>query len=527
VLATTATANARVVADVAEQLAASGIGSTTAQDVVTHRGPLARASLRLGVLDLPGPEDRLAWLATHLDALPGSGIIYTLTVSAADDAADLLTGAGHPVRSYTGRTDTAEREAAEQALRDNKVKALVATSALGMGFDKPDLGFVVHLGAPSSPVAYYQQGRAGRAGERADVLLLPGSEDRGIWQYFATSSMPRADQAAAVLLALTEAARPLSSAALETVTDVRRTRLELRSRCWMLIWCATTVAGATGEPWVYDEQRYARVAATRATEASAMLDYQRTPGCRMRFLAQALDDPAAADCGRCDRCAGRWFPGDVPEAARVGARARLDRVGVPIAPRSQWPSGMARLEVRASGRIPATERLEEGRAVARLTDLGWGRRLTDRFASTASDASADGPLLAACVATLRDWPWERRPVAVATVPTRRRPQLVASVAQYLAEVGKLSWLGPLEWGADRPDGPLGEPGGNSAFRLAGLWGAFAVPNPMSERLAALGRGPVLLVDDLIDSRWTITVAGRELRRAGASAVLPFALATVA
>ena len=527
VLATTATANARVVADVAEQLASPGCGSATSRDVVTHRGPLARASLRLGVLDLPRPEDRLAWLAAHLDALPGSGIVYTLTVSAAHDAADLLAGAGHPVQAYTGRTDTGEREAAENALRANQVKALVATSALGMGFDKPDLGFVVHLGAPSSPVAYYQQvGRAGRATDRADVLLLPGPEDRDIWRYFATSSMPRADQAAAVIGALEAAGRPLSTPALETVTDVRRTRLELLLKVLDVDGAVQRVQGgwvATGEPWTYDEERYTRVAAAREAEAAAMVAYQRGHGCRMRFLAVALDDPAAADCGRCDRCAGRWFPGDVPDAARAQARQRLDRVGVPIPARGQWPTGMSRLGVSATGRIPAGEQVAEGRAVARLTDLGWGRRLADRFAIAAPDAPAEPALLAACVATLKDWPWEQRPVAVTAVPSRRRPQLVASVARYLAEVGRLEWLGPLEWPAD---GPTGEPGGNSAFRLAGVWEAFAVPGTAAERLAELG-GPVLLVDDLVDSRWTLTVAGRALRRAGAAAVLPFALATVA
>jgi ATP-dependent DNA helicase RecQ len=191
VLATTATANSRVVHDIEEQLGAG---------VLTIRGALGRDSLRLGVLSLPNAKQRLGWLLTHLADLPGSGIIYTLTVSAAEDTARLLAEAGHEVLAYTGRTDPADRERAEQLLKDNQVKALVATSALGMGFDKPDLGFVVHLGAPSSPVAYYQQvGRAGRGAANADVLLLPGPEDRDIWQYFATASMPSEEKAAAVL----------------------------------------------------------------------------------------------------------------------------------------------------------------------------------------------------------------------------------------------------------------------------------------------------------------------------------------
>ncbi|RYI97433.1 MAG: ATP-dependent DNA helicase RecQ, partial [Actinomycetales bacterium] len=217
VLATTATANERVVTDVSEQL-----GS----DVLTLRGSLARQSLRLGCLTLGNSRERLAWLVEHLKELPGSGIVYALTVSAAEDTARLLADAGYPVKAYTGRTDVDERVALEQALKDNEVKALVATSALGMGFDKPDLGFVVHLGAPSSPVAYYQQvGRAGRATDHADVLLLPGHEDRDIWRYFATASMPRPEKAAAVINAL--GPEPMSTVALEARVDVEHLEQEL------------------------------------------------------------------------------------------------------------------------------------------------------------------------------------------------------------------------------------------------------------------------------------------------------------
>jgi ATP-dependent DNA helicase RecQ len=519
VLATTATANARVVTDVAEQLGTGG------REVTTLRGPLARPSLRLGVLQLPAATDRLAWLAAHLGDLDGSGIVYALTVSAAQDAAELLADGGHAVRAYTGRTDTAEREEAEDALRRNEVKALVATSALGMGFDKPDLGFVVHLGAPSSPVAYYQQvGRAGRATERSDVLLLPGAEDRDIWRYFATASMPRQEQAAAVLGALGAAGGPLSTAALETVADVRRTRLELLLKVLDVEGAVERVSGgwrATGQGWTYDAVRYERVARTRDAEAAAMLAYQQARGCRMRFLAEALDDPWAADCGRCDRCTSPWYPVAVPDAARRGAAERLDRAGVELAPRAQWPSGMDRLGVPVRGRIPAGEQVSGGRAVARLTDLGWGNRLRAVLDPASADAPADPALLAACVQVLAQWGWRQRPVAVAAVPSRRRPALVASVARHLAEVGRLTWLGPLAFAAD---GPAGGPGGNSAFRLAGVWEAFAVPDPMRATLAELGDASVLLVDDLADSRWTITVAGRSLRLAGAGEVLPFALA---
>ena len=524
VLATTATANERVVTDVVEQLgavAADGTHDGPHHEVRTIRGGLARDSLRLGVLSQMSPEQRLGWLAAHLGSLPGSGIVYTLTVSAAQDIATALTEAGYPVAAYTGRTDPADRERLEEALRANEVKALVATSALGMGFDKPDLGFVVHVGAPSSPVAYYQQvGRAGRATERADVLLLPGPEDRDIWSYFASVSMPREDQASAVIRALEESGRPLSTAALETIVDVRRTRLELLLKVLDVDGAVARVTGgwtATGRPWVYDAERYARVAETRKAEQDLMLLYEQGPGCRMAFLQRALDDPTAAECGRCDRCAAPWYPTEIPDHVIGAARTRLARAGVDVEPRAQWPTGMERLGVPVKGRIPAEESMVSGRALARLTDLGWGQRLRSLLAE---DAPVSADLLRAVVPVLAEWGWTERPAAVVAVPSRRRPRLVESFAAGIADIGRLPYLGTLELAHG---GPTGESGGNSAFRLAGVWERITVGDGLRERLHGIP-GPVLLVDDVVDSRWTLTVAARELRLAGAPAVLPLALA---
>jgi ATP-dependent DNA helicase RecQ len=519
VLATTATANARVVRDVAEQLGAGGT------PVLTVRGGLARDSLRLGVLRLATAEQRLAWLVAHLVDLPGSGIVYTLTVSAAEDLAALLRDAGHDVLAYTGRTDPADRQAAEDALRRNEVKALVATSALGMGFDKPDLGFVVHVGAPSSPIAYYQQvGRAGRATDRADVLLLPGAEDRDIWRYFASTSMPRQQQADAVLGALGASSKAMSTAALETIVDIRRTRLELLLKVLDVEGAVTRVPGgwtATGSPWTYDADRYERVAEARDREQQLMVDYEATQGCRMAFLQRALDDESAADCGRCDRCAGAWFDPSVPDQAVRQAGAQLQRTGIEIEPRAQWPSGMSRLGVPVSGRIDPAERAAGGRALARLTDLGWGQRL--RAVLDRPDGPVDDALVTACIGVLRDWGWAKRPTAVVVMPSRQHGELVGSLARAVCAAGRLPLLGSLEL---VDGGPTGEPGGNSAFRLAGVWERLRVGPDLATAVAGTD-GPLLLVDDLVDSRWTLTVAVRELRRAGADAVLPLALAIAA
>src|SRR6476469_8834999 len=329
VLATTATANERVIADVADQLGT---------DTLVLRGSLERESLHIAVANLPSVAHRWAWLADQLPTLQGSGIVYTLTVAAADELASFLRSRGITATAYSGRTDDAERRTAEDDLLSNNVKALVATSALGMGFDKPDLGFVIHVGAPPSPIAYYQQvGRAGRAVERADVILLPGAEDEAIWRYFAGLAFPGREQVDQTLAALSD--RPLSTAALEAQVDLRRTRLETMLKVLDVDGAVRRVSGgwtSTGQAWEYDADRYARVAADRAAEQQAMRDYARTDGCRMEFLRRQLDDPDAAPCGRCDRCTGRSLPAEVTPETLAAAQAALGRPGVEIEPRRMW-----------------------------------------------------------------------------------------------------------------------------------------------------------------------------------------------
>ena len=521
VLATTATANARVATDVAEQLG----------DALVLRGALDRASLRLAVLPLPSPAHRLGWLADHLDRLTGSGIIYTLTVAAAEDTAAFLRSRGFPVRAYSGQTEDAERRTAEADLLDNRIKALVATSALGMGFDKADLGFVVHLGAPPSPIAYYQQvGRAGRAVAAADVLLLPGPEDAAIWDYFASLAFPSEDQVRAVLDVLAGADRPLSTQALEARVDLRRNRLELMLKVLDVDGAVRRVAGgwvATGARWRYDTGRYHRIAAARRAEQRAMREYVSTRGCRMEFLRRCLDDPGAAPCGRCDTCAGPFLPGTVSDPALASAQAHLGRVGVEITPRRQWPTGLPAIGVALSGRIPAGEQPLTGRALARLTDLGWG----DRLRKLVGDGAPDGPppeqVLAGVIRALTAWAkgedrWPARPAGVVAIGSRSRPELVSGLAAHIASVGRLPLLGAL------PPVAVGMGAGraNSARRVAALHDAFAIPAPVARACREL-TGPVLLVDDLVDSGWTMALAARALRRAGTPDVLPFALAVAA
>jgi ATP-dependent DNA helicase RecQ len=518
VLATTATANDRVVRDVADQL---DLGT---QDTLVLRGELDRESLHLGVIELPTPQARLAWLAERLSELPGSGIIYTLTVAAAHETASFLRDNGFEVVAYSGKTDPAERERIEKDLLANRIKAVAATSALGMGFDKPDLGFVIHLGSPASPIAYYQQiGRAGRGVDRADVLLLPGIEDRAIWKYFASLAFPPEPAVRQVVDVLAHADRPLSTVALEPRCDLSRSRLEMVLKVLDVDGAVQRVKGgwlATGQEWQYDEERYRGIAEARRVEQQTMLDYQTTDRCRMEFLLRQLDAPHAAPCGRCDNCAGPRWSAEVSSDRVSAASERLRRPGVEIDARRQWPSGMAGLDVPLSGRIGAGVVAAPGRALGRLTDVGWGNRLRDLFSPGAEHA--DGPvpddMVNACVQVLASWDWEARPVGVVTIGSQSRPKLVASLGERLSTIGRLTLLGEIG------SAPSGEHRANSALRLAQVWPKLTIDAELADRLSSVD-GPVLLVDDRLDTGWTMTVATKLVREAGAPAVLPFVLAT--
>ncbi|TWH04689.1 ATP-dependent DNA helicase RecQ [Nocardioides sp. J9] len=522
VLATTATANQRVTDDVSEQLGA---------DTLVLRGSLDRESLRLGVVRLTTAEQRLAWLADHLSEQPGSGIVYCLTVAATQEVADYLRSRGHQVAAYSGQTEQTERLALEQALINGEVKALIATSALGMGFDA-SLGFVVNLGAPNSPVAYYQQvGRAGRGGnlppEGASVVLLPAVEDRDIWAYFASLAFPREELVRETLAVLAEEGRPLSTAAIEPRVDLSRNRLETMLKVLDVDGAVRRVRGgweSTGRPWEYDAERYARVSAAREVEQRAMLDYLETDECRMLYLRRQLDDPEVlADpgwrCGRCDNCGGLALSVDVSTEAVAQAADRLARPGVPIEPRKLWPTGMKAIGIDLSGRInpPA----EEGRAIARLTDLGHGPALRALFTPGPDGTRYDGPvpdsLARAMVGMLQDW--QPRVDAIVVAESEQRPQLVADLASGLSRFLQVPVVG--QWAVVDPTVGPDRGATNSAQRVAAVQRrcALRLDTPDAVRDAR-----VLLVDDRVVTGWSTTLASVALHQAGAAGVVPLVLA---
>ncbi|WP_309649640.1 DEAD/DEAH box helicase [Nocardioides sp.] len=505
VLATTATANARVTSDVSEQLG---------RDVVVLRGSLDRESLRLGVVHLTTAQQRLAWLADHLAEQPGSGIVYCLTVAATQEVADYLRSRGHDVAAYSGQTEQTERLALEADLIAGRVKALVATSALGMGFDAT-LGFVVNLGAPSSPVAYYQQvGRAGRGTDDATVVLLPAIEDRDIWAYFASLAFPREELVRQTLQVLAEEGRALSTAALETRVELNRNRLETMLKVLDVDGAVRRVRGgweSTGQPWSYDEERYRRVAEAREREQQAMLDYLRTTECRMWFLRDQLDDPDAVPCGRCDNCGGFALSSEVSSAAVEEAEARLSRPGVVVEPRKMWPTGLASMGIDLKGKISAGA--AEGRAVARLTDLGYGQALRELFRPNAGNGPVPVGLVKAMVEVLGDW--RPRVEGIAVVESATRPALTADLADGLSRFLKVPVV--AHYAIVDPDVAPGQGAMNSAQRVAAVGRRFTLSGEVPP-------GPVLLVDDLVVTGWTLTRAAHALRQAGATEVLPLVLA---
>ncbi len=520
VLATTATANARVTADVAEQLGSVDESRSGRGEVLVLRGTLDRESLRLGVVRLKTAEQRLAWLADHLAEQPGSGIIYCLTVAATQEIADYLRSRGHDVAAYSGQTDPTERHALEQDLAAGRVKALVATSALGMGFDAT-LGFVVNMGAPSSPVAYYQQvGRAGRGTDEATVVLLPAIEDRDIWAYFASLAFPREELVRRTLEVLAAEGRPMSTAGLETYVELNRNRLETMLKVLDVDGAVRRVRGgweATGQEWEYDAERYARVTEAREREQQAMLDYLGTDRCRMWFLRDQLDDPAAEECGRCDNCGGLDLSTEVSAAAVEEAGARLSRPGVVVEPRKMWPTALANLGVDLRGKI--AEGAGEGRAVARLTDLGYGQALRDLFRPGEPDGPVPVPLVKAVIEVLGDW----RPAVegIVVVESATRATLTADLAEGLSRYLRVPVVG--RYAIADPSVEPGQGAMNSAQRVAAVGRRFRLDVPSSDDRPLEGQR-VLLVDDLVATGWTMTLAARAVRRAGATEVLPLALA---
>ncbi|MEA2376741.1 MAG: ATP-dependent helicase RecQ, partial [Thermoleophilaceae bacterium] len=506
-LGTTATANDRVVGDVLEQLAGA-----RGEALRSYRGPLARLSLRLETLDLPRPAERLAWLVEHLPRLPGSGIVYTLTKRDAEQVAAFLTANDIPALAYSGEQDTEQRIATEERLLRNEIKAVVATSALGMGYDKADLTFVVHFQAPGSVVSYYQQvGRAGRGVDHADVILLRGGEDRRIQDFFIEQAFPAYERVRAVRDELASAGKEgRTTRDLMSVVNLGQGRIESMLKI-LDVEGAVSRAGnrwqaVPDSDWSYDSTRYEQVTALRRAEQKAMAAYGTDGRCLMRVLQEELDDPDPQDCGRCSVCTEPRFA-EPPDPALVErAQRHLRSRPLELEARKMAPDAAT----GAMRKIPDDARVEPGWALARVGDGGWWPAVERGLLA--------GRLDDEIAVALADLVREARPPAawITTVPSARLGGLLPDVAERIAAELGIPYVDLLARTGDRP--PQREMA-NAFQQATNVRGAFAVtgtPPP----------GVGVLLDDRRLSGWTIAMVGGQLRKAGAEAVVPLALATL-
>jgi len=513
VLGTTATANNRVIEDIQTQLG----------DIDISRGPLVRDSLYLQTLTLPDQSARLAWLAEHIPAFPGTGIVYTLTVRDAEQVADWLIQNGINARAYHGgvkhpdfdRTDN-YRLHLEDLLLNNEIKVLVATTALGMGYDKPDLGFVIHYQTPGSIVGYYQQvGRAGRAIEQAFGILLSGHEDNEINEYFRQSAFPSEYEVEEMLNVLGKhdglqenAIQPHLNLRKGRISDVLK-YLSVESPAPVIKqnsrWFRTPVA------YQMDREHIAYLTRQREIEWQQIQDYINTETCLMEYLRDALDDPDTEPCGHCANCLG--MPVISPAFSHeVGLRAAhfLKHAGIPLEPRKQTVKG-GLPKYGFPYTLPVEQRAEEGRILSRWGDAGWGHivkedKHNNHFRDELVDATAE---------MIREsWKPEPAPQWVTCVPSRRHPELVPDFAQRLADKLELPFMPIIEKIEDNQPQKAQE---NTFFQCRNLDGVFRVNGKVENK-------PVLLVDDIVDSRWTLTVLAVLLRQAGSGPVFPVALA---
>jgi ATP-dependent DNA helicase RecQ len=557
VLCTTATANDRVVKDIESQIA----------DLTILRGPLVRRSLKLFNIRLHDQAERMAWLAHFLPKLAGSGIIYTLTVQDARRVAGWLGQNGIAALPYHADLEPQARVTAESGLLENRVKALVATVALGMGFDKPDLGFVVHFQRPGSVVAYYQQvGRAGRAVDSAYGVLLSGREDDEIQDYFIRTAFPPGQVMEDIVRVLGKH-EGLTVDGLGGELNYSRGTMEKALKLLEVdgvVMHEGTQYFRTANKWALDLGRVEQVTRHRREEVAEIQRYVEHQGCLMEFLARALDDPAAAPCGKCMNCTGKTERQTPPQEMVQAAADFLRSDSLVIEPRERWPKSILEevikcipdgLDTFENGRaktvIPESLRSQEGRVLCVYGDAGWGTEVAHGKYTTGIFSDA---LVKASVKLVREkWRPEPTPEWIAVVPSQRHPELIQDFAKRLAVGLGLPFFQVLrKTGNARQQKEMQ----NSSMQLRNLLRAFQVidaqeifsprPSPLKEErengTAALVReisrkiattfgakpaipsGPVLLVDDVVDSGWTLALASLLLRLNGSGSVYPFALA---
>jgi ATP-dependent DNA helicase RecQ len=518
VVCTTATANNRVVEDVLAQI----------PNLHVQRGPLTRSSLKLFNIKLSDQSERLAWLTQFVPKLPGSGIIYCLTIVDTRRVADWLQQNGIAAREYNSKLENEHRLESERQLVANECKVLVATVALGMGFDKPDLGFVIHFQRPGSVIAYYQQvGRAGRAVEEAYGILLSGREDDEIQDYFIRSAFPPLEVMSKVLNEVEHSAG-ISINELMSRLNYRRAVIDKALKLLEVDLAVTrdaTLYSRTANVWSADWPRANQVTQHRRAEMDEIRRYVDHKGCLMEFLARALDDPAPAVCGKCMNCSGRNTRQPIPPGLIQGAVEFLRGDTVVLKPRGRWPAatledlqqlmpgavGLTRQKTLSTV-IPEDLRPAEGRALCIWGDAGWGRAVIEGKYTT---GSFDDDLVRAAALLIRErWQPDPFPEWITCVASNRHPRLVSDFARRLALELHIPFVPVLSKVRETEPQKTRE---NSPQQVRNLLAAFSVSHDILN-------ATVLLIDDIVDSGWTLTIISALLRMNGSGAVFPFALA---
>lgn len=514
VLATTATANNRVVDDIKDQLG---------KDIYIQRGKLVRESLKIQVIELSDQAERLAWLHENIDKLPGTGIIYCLTTSDCDRVSRWLNSKGHNVEPYhskiniEGYTTKELREQREIMLMNNEIKALVATVSLGMGFDKPDLGFVVHYQRPGNIVSYYQQiGRAGRNIDSAYAILLSGREDNEIQEYFINSAFPTEEEMVQVLNVISESRHGLSIDEIMNKINMKQGKLKDKILKFLMLQNAVEknngIYARTLNQWNPDIEKSKKITDLRYEEMSKMEEFVKTKDCFMQFVAEELDDENAQICGNCTNCIKRDYFSKTVESKNVKeAISFLKGDYITIAPRKKWP---IKSTTDKKGNIKMELRVSEGRALCAYSDAGWGRIVKeDKY----DNGEFRNELVMAAARLINNWDMEDTPTWVTSVPSKRRPTLVKEFAEKLAKELGLKYYPIIEKTKDTPEQKTMQ---NSNMQLSNIYDSFSLKGSCPS-------GAVILVDDMVDSRWTFTVIGAMLRENGSGNVYPFALSTTA
>lgn len=514
VLATTATANRRVEQDISTQLGGA---------VAVQRGPLVRESLALQNMRMANPADRLAWLADHIPRIAGSGIVYTLTTRDADRVADWLRLNGIDAHAYHADKTDQDRQALERSLLANDISCLVATTALGMGYDKPDLNFVIHYQTPGSVVAYYQQvGRAGRAVPSAYGVLLSGEEEDDINEYFRESAFPPEWQVNHILEALEAADGGMKVRDIERAVNLRKSQIEKVLKL-LVVESNAPVMRLDGEwyrtanPFRLDRERIQHLTRQREAEWAEMKAYLSNRRCLMLFLSEALDDSSGMSCGRCAVCLGNpVIPVEIERGTLIAAQRFVKHSEMPLELKKQWdiaalPQYQARHGWHGQS-IPADLRGEQGRVLSRWREPVWG----ELVARGKEQRHFDDELVAAVVDLIQNR-WARAHVLawVTCIPSMRHPNLVPEFAQRLAVALGLPFRPIIDKARETEPQKSMENRFHQCHNLDGVFTVQAGPGT---------DGPVLLVDDVVDSAWTLTMAAALLRQAGTAAVYPFALA---